>query len=72
MANGRCSGVDEWTTGAGSRAALVRRWPAATSPPATGADSRPVQAPRAGAGDSLRNIHPVAEVDGQKMIEGVY
>ncbi|WP_030682994.1 AMP-binding protein [Streptomyces sp. NRRL B-1347] len=25
-----------------------------------------------GAGDSLRNIHPVAEVDGQKMIEGVY
>ncbi|MGW7074713.1 phenazine antibiotic biosynthesis protein [Streptomyces sp. NPDC054866] len=25
-----------------------------------------------GAGDSLRNIHPVAEMDGQKMIEGVY
>ncbi|MFD9903750.1 phenazine antibiotic biosynthesis protein [Streptomyces sp. NPDC059063] len=25
-----------------------------------------------GVGDSLRNIHPVAEVDGQKMIEGVY
>ncbi|MFF7361720.1 phenazine antibiotic biosynthesis protein [Streptomyces sp. NPDC008125] len=25
-----------------------------------------------GAGDSLQNIHPVAEMDGQKMIEGVY
>ncbi|MEU1941248.1 phenazine antibiotic biosynthesis protein [Streptomyces sp. NPDC020125] len=25
-----------------------------------------------GVGDSLRNIHPVAEMDGQKMIEGVY
>ncbi|MFF7379699.1 phenazine antibiotic biosynthesis protein [Streptomyces massasporeus] len=25
-----------------------------------------------GVGDSLRNIHPVAEVDGRKLIEGVY
>src|SRR6185437_14254539 len=25
-----------------------------------------------GVGDSLRNIHPVAEMNGQKMIEGVY